>query len=83
VVTPESHETVAASEPVRVHHLLTHMSGLTYGFQYLHPVDEIYRNKGYDFGFAKDADLVQAVDDWCNESAALPTGDQVELLGRL
>ena len=56
--------TVPATEPVRIHHLLTHMSGLTYGFTYVHPVDAIYRAKGYDFGFAKGADLAQAVHDW-------------------
>ncbi len=44
--------TVPAIEPVRVHHLLSQMSGLTYGFHYAHPTDEIYRDKGYDFGFA-------------------------------
>jgi len=44
--------TVPAIEPVRVHHLLSHTSGLTYGFHYAHPTDEIYRIKGYDFGFA-------------------------------
>ena len=39
-------------EPVRVHHLLNHTSGLTYGFQRRHAVDEIYRDKGYDFVWA-------------------------------
>lgn len=29
--------------PLTVHHVLTHTSGLTYGFQYAHPVDELYR----------------------------------------
>ena len=32
-------------------HLLTHTSGLTYGFHYAHPVDGIYRDNGYEFGF--------------------------------
>ncbi|HEV3266774.1 MAG TPA: serine hydrolase domain-containing protein [Acidimicrobiales bacterium] len=87
--TSSSHETVAASEPVRVHHLLTHMSGLTYGFNYLHPVDEIYRNKGYDFGFAKDADLVRAVDDWATSPLLFQPGSRwnysvsFDVLGRL
>jgi len=29
--------------PMTVHHVLTHTSGLTYGFQFAHPVDELYR----------------------------------------
>jgi len=35
-----------AGTPLRVHHLLTHTSGLTYGFHYAHPVDELYRRNG-------------------------------------
>lgn len=35
-----------AATPLRVHHLLTHTSGLTYGFHYAHPVDERYRRNG-------------------------------------
>lgn len=31
--------------PLTVHHVLTHTSGLTYGFQYAHPVDELYRRE--------------------------------------
>ena len=31
--------TVPATEPVRIWHLLTHTSGLTYGFHRVHPVD--------------------------------------------
>src|SRR6185436_10559135 len=39
--------TVPATEPVRVWHLLTHTSGLTYGFHHAHPVDEMYRLQFY------------------------------------
>jgi CubicO group peptidase (beta-lactamase class C family) len=87
--TFESPETVAASQPVRVHHLLTHMSGLTYGFNYLHPVDAIYRAKGYDFGFPRDADLTQAVHDWCSSPLLFQPGSKwnysvsYDVLGRL
>jgi CubicO group peptidase (beta-lactamase class C family) len=42
-------QTAPASEPIRVWHLLTHTAGLTYGFNYLHPVDEAYRLAGYDW----------------------------------
>jgi CubicO group peptidase (beta-lactamase class C family) len=50
-----------ASGPIRVWHLLTHTAGLTYGFQRCHPVDEIYRHRGFDFGPAKGLDLAGAV----------------------
>jgi CubicO group peptidase (beta-lactamase class C family) len=82
-------ETVAASEPVRVHHLLMHTSGLTYGFNYRHPVDEIYRDKGYNFGFAKGADLAQAVRDWSTAPLLFQPGSRwnysvsFDVLGRL
>ncbi len=66
--TVASPETAPAEHPILVHHLLTHMSGLTYGFQRRHPVDAIYRERGYDFGFANGANLAQAIDDW----AAMP-----------
>ncbi|MFA9566277.1 MAG: serine hydrolase domain-containing protein [Acidimicrobiales bacterium] len=32
------------SRPITVHDLLTHLSGLTYGFMFAHPVDAIYRH---------------------------------------
>jgi CubicO group peptidase (beta-lactamase class C family) len=87
--TPVKFETVPALEPVRVHHLLTHMSGLTYGFGYVHPVDAIYRAKGYDFGYAQGADLAQAVHDWCTSPLLFQPGSRwnysvsFDVLGRL
>ncbi|NNN00391.1 MAG: beta-lactamase family protein [Acidimicrobiaceae bacterium] len=82
-------ETVPANGPVRIHHLLTHMSGLTYGFNYVHPVDAIYRAKGYDFGYPKGADLEQAVHDWCTSPLLFQPGSRwnysvaTDVLGRL
>ena len=40
--------TVPAAEPMRMVHLLTHTSGLTYGFVRQHPVDALYRSHGLD-----------------------------------
>jgi CubicO group peptidase (beta-lactamase class C family) len=57
-----------ASEPIRVWHLLTHTAGFTYGFHHVHPVDEIYRNAGFEWGYPKGLDLEGCVDAW----AALP-----------
>ena len=42
--------TEPASEPVRIWHLLTHTSGLTYGFHHAHPVDAMYRAAGFEWG---------------------------------
>src|ERR1700735_1195388 len=53
---------------MRVWHLLTHTSGLTYGFHRVHTVDAIYRAAGSDPGAPKGMDLAQACDAW----AALP-----------
>ena len=66
--TAEHPETRPAIEPIRIWHLMTHMAGLTYGFQHEHTVDEIYRLAGYDFGSPGGADIAQACQDW----AALP-----------
>jgi CubicO group peptidase (beta-lactamase class C family) len=87
--TPESPETAPAQNPIRVHHLLTHMSGLTYGFQRRHPVDEIYRNRGYDFSFARGAHLAQAIEDFASMPLVFEPGTQwnysvaFDVLGRL
>jgi CubicO group peptidase (beta-lactamase class C family) len=60
--------TEPATEPIRMWHLLTHTSGLTYGFHRAHPVDAMYRDRGYELSAPKDVDLAAAVRDW----AALP-----------
>ncbi len=86
---PSAPRTEPATEPVRVHHLLSHMSGLTYGFNYTHPVDAIYRAKGYEFGGPKGADLAKVVDDWCTTPLVFQPGSKwnysvsVDVLGRL
>ncbi len=87
--TPENPETVPAEGPVRIHHLLTHTSGLTYGFQNSHPVDAIYRLKGYDFAKYSGEDLAQAVDDFCSSPLVFQPGsgwnysESTAVLGRL
>ena len=44
--------TVPAAEPIRMWHLLTHTSGLTYGFHHHGAVDELYRAAGLRVGLA-------------------------------
>ena len=45
------------SEAMEMWHLFTHTAGLTYGFMYQHPVDELYRKAGMEWGFPRDLDL--------------------------
>ncbi|SCF41104.1 CubicO group peptidase, beta-lactamase class C family [Micromonospora purpureochromogenes] len=52
--------TVPAIEPIRVWHLLTHTSGLTYGFAQSSVVDALYRAAGYDLGVPAGLDLAGA-----------------------
>ena len=86
---PAAPTTVPATEPVRIHHLLSHTSGLTYGFQNTHPVDAIYRAKGYEWGYAKGADLEQLVHDACTSPLVFQPGSAwnysvaTDVLGRL
>lgn len=59
-------ETEPATEPLRIWHLLTHTSGLTYGFHRAHPVDAMYRDHGYDFGQPAGVDLAAACETWAS-----------------
>ena len=63
---PDDYETVEPHRPVAVHDILTHMSGLSTGFQG-GPVGEIYRRAGLGFGFR---DLT--LEDYCDLLASLP-----------
>jgi CubicO group peptidase (beta-lactamase class C family) len=58
----------AQSNPMRLWHLLTHTAGLTYGFLYSHPVDDLYRRAGFDLGPDREMDLATV----CDRYAALP-----------
>ena len=61
-------ETVPLVEPIRVWHLLTHTSGLTYGFHNSHPVDAMYRAAGFELGSPPGLDTAGCCEAW----AALP-----------
>ena len=56
--------TVRAAEPMLVWHLLTHTSGLTYGFQQANAVDEAYRAAGFFLDPPPEHDLASACDVW-------------------
>jgi CubicO group peptidase (beta-lactamase class C family) len=56
--------TARAAEPMLVWHLLTHTSGLTYGFQQANAVDEAYRAAGFFLDPPPEHDLASACDVW-------------------
>jgi CubicO group peptidase (beta-lactamase class C family) len=56
--------TVPAIEPMRIWHLMTHTSGLTYGFHWTHVVDAIYRNHGFEWTTPPQFDLAACCDAW-------------------
>jgi len=56
--------TVPLLEPVRMWHLLTHTAGLTYGFHRAHPVDAMYRARGFEWETPPGLDLAACCDAW-------------------
>jgi CubicO group peptidase (beta-lactamase class C family) len=81
--------TVPATEPVRVHHLLTHTSGLTYGFHRTHPVDAMYRASGFDLDNRPSTTLAEACDQWASMPLLFQPGAEwnysvaTDVLGRV
>ena len=81
--------TEPASEPVRIWHLLTHTSGLTYGFHHSHPVDAMYRAAGFEWGSPSGADLAACCDAWANLPLLFQPGTEwnygvsTDVLGRV
>jgi CubicO group peptidase (beta-lactamase class C family) len=81
--------TEPAVEPIRVWHLLSHTSGLTYGFFEESVVDGLYRAAGFGLDNDRGLDLAAV----CNEYARLPLlfqpgtkwgyGASTDVLGRL
>jgi CubicO group peptidase (beta-lactamase class C family) len=81
--------TGAATEPIRVWHLLTHTSGLTYGFHYAHPVDAMYRAAGFEWGTPRGLDLAGCCEAWASLPLLFQPGAEwnysvsTDVLGRL
>jgi CubicO group peptidase (beta-lactamase class C family) len=84
-----SYKTVPATEPVRIWHLLSHTSGLTYGFMRNHPVDAIYRERGFEWGSPRGADLASCCDAWAGIPLLFQPGSEwnysvaTDVLGRI
>jgi CubicO group peptidase (beta-lactamase class C family) len=80
---------VPPTEPIRMWHLLTHTSGLSYGFLQVHPVDAMYRAAGYEFDFPQDKTLEQVCDDFArlplrfHPGSGWGYGHSTDVLGRV
>lgn len=76
-------------EPIRVKHLLTHTSGLTYGFHHAHPVDAMYRAAGHEWGTPPGADSAEVCRHWAAAPLVFQPGSEwnygvsTDVLGRL
>ena len=75
--------------PMLVWHLMTHMSGLTYGFHNTHPVDAMYRNQGFEWGQPEDLNLAACCDKWAELPLVFQPGTEwnygvsTDVLGRV
>ncbi len=58
----------AMRDEISMWNLMTHTSGLTYGFMYAHPVDALYRQAGLEWGTPPETDLGGV----CSTLASLP-----------
>ncbi len=80
--------TVPATEPIRIWHLLTHTSGLTYGFHHVDPVDEMYRAAGFEWTTPAGMDLAECCEVWASlpllfqPGAAWAYSHATDVLGR-
>ena len=81
--------TVPAIEPIRVWHLLTHTSGLTYGFFQESVVDGLYRAAGFELDPEHELDLAASCDAWARLPLLFQPGSKwgygvsTDVLGRL
>jgi CubicO group peptidase (beta-lactamase class C family) len=81
--------TVPVVEPMRIWHLLTHTSGLTYGFLRAHPVDARYRANGFEWGHPPGLDLAACCDAWAGMPLLFQPGTEwnysvsTDVLGRV
>ena len=82
-------QTVPATAPVRIWHLLTHTSGLTYGFHRVHPVDALYRAAGFEWATPPGMDLAGCCDAWAQLPLLFQPGTEwnysvaTDVLGRV
>ena len=66
--SPDGTNLLAQTTPIQMWHLMTHTSGLTYGFMFQNPVDAQYRAAGFEWGVPPTTDLAGI----CSRLASLP-----------
>ena len=75
--------------PMLMWHLLTHTSGLTYGFHNTHAVDAMYRKAGFELGTPPGADLAEVCRLWADLPLVFQPGTEwnygvsTDVLGRI
>jgi CubicO group peptidase (beta-lactamase class C family) len=65
-----------ADGPIRIRHLLTHTSGLTFAFYHSHPVDALYRAAGLESSVVPGTDLAKTVDVYAAQPLQFEPGTQ-------
>jgi CubicO group peptidase (beta-lactamase class C family) len=76
-------------EPIRIWHLMTHTSGLTYGFHWTHAVDAIYRDHGFEWTMPPQLDLAACCEEWASLPLLFQPGTEwnysvsTDVLGRV
>jgi CubicO group peptidase (beta-lactamase class C family) len=81
--------TEGQTEPMKIWHLLTHTSGLTYGFHNNHVTDALYRQAGFEWGIPKGMDIEACCDVWAGLPLAFQPGTEwlygvsTDVLGRI
>ena len=82
-------QTLPAVEPIRMWHLLTHTSGLTYGFHHHGAVDALYREAGHEWGTPPGLDLAGCCEQWAELPLLFQPGTEwnygvsTDVLGRV
>jgi len=81
-------DTVPAEGPITVRHLMTHTSGLTYGFMRANVVDERYREQGIevpgrDMTLAEMVERIAGIPLICQPGSAWNYSVSTDVLGRL
>ena len=81
--------TEPALEPLSIWNLLTHTSGLTYGFHHANPVDALYRERGFEWGSPPGLDLAACCAEWAQLPLLFQPGTEwnygvsTDVLGRV
>ncbi|GAA3987183.1 beta-lactamase family protein [Streptomyces sp. NBC_01352] len=65
-----------ADGPIRVRHLLTHTSGLTFAFYHAHPVDALYREAGLESSVVPGSDLARTTEVYASLPLQFEPGTQ-------